>query len=50
MVLLFTVFSFINLTSQDLIKAPKQYSFELGYRYMLSNDLLTIGGQNGYGF
>lgn len=49
-VLLFIVFSFMNLTSQDLIKAPKQYSFELGYRYMLSNDLLAAGGQNGYGF
>lgn len=35
---------------QELEKAPKQYSLELGYRYMLSNELVPGGGTHGYGF
>lgn len=35
---------------QELEKAPKQYSLELGYRYMLSNELVPDGGAQGYGF
>lgn len=35
---------------QEPGKAPKQYSLELGYRYMLSNELVPNGGVQGYGF
>lgn len=35
---------------QELEKAPKQYSFELGYRYMISNELISGGGTHGAGF
>lgn len=42
----------ITLTArgQELEKAPKQYSFELGYRYMLRNELVADGGKHGFGF
>jgi hypothetical protein len=40
----------VSLSAQELEKAPKQYSFELGYRYMLSNALVPDGGTHGYGF
>lgn len=36
--------------SQELTKAPKQYSLELGYRYIISNDFVSSGGIHGYGF
>ena len=39
-----------GVSGQELLKAPKQYSLELGYRYSISNDLLPSGGQHGYGF
>ncbi len=38
------------LYGQELIKAPKQYSLEIGYRYSLSNDFISSGGKHGYGF
>ncbi len=46
--MVFVIGSF-TLHGQELVKAPKQISFELGYRYMLSNDLVPGGGVNGYG-
>ena len=42
--------SSIEMKGQELVKAPKQYSLELGYRYSISNDLLPSGGSHGYGF
>lgn len=49
-VLIVLVFISLNVQSQELEKAPKQISVELGYRYMLSNDLVPDGGSAGYGF
>jgi hypothetical protein len=40
----------LNARGQELEKAPKQYSFELGYRYMLRNELVADGGIHGFGF
>jgi hypothetical protein len=39
-----------NVQAQELEKAPKQISFELGYRYIMTNELISNGGLNGYGF
>ena len=51
----FTLVLTLSLTSQvirgqELVKAPKQYSIEIAYRYSLSNDFLISGGDHGYGF
>ncbi|MFZ5939733.1 MAG: hypothetical protein ACOYXB_04090 [Bacteroidota bacterium] len=37
-----------SLHAQELLKAPKQYSVEAGYRYMLKNDLVPGGATSGY--
>lgn len=44
-----TIISFPG-RGQEIEKAPKQYSLELGYRYMLANVLVPDGGTHGYGF
>jgi len=46
----FLMLGSVVLSGQELEKAPKQYSFELGYRYMISNELVADGGSHGYGF
>ena len=49
MIMLFFVPGML-ISGQELEKAPKQYSIEIGYRYMLSNELVPDGGVHGYGF
>ncbi len=44
------IISLSTLNGQELVKAPKVISVELAYRYMMSNDLVSNAGSNGYGF
>jgi len=47
-ILILLSFLSTELYAQELLKAPKQYSVELGYRYLLKNDLVPNGATSGY--